>query len=77
MTSLLQVGLTTLPGPSPSPAPSLFSSKLGETAVSLSPEQEAHKQQVRQLTSSYLGNSWEFGAVIGSIIYDNEQLIKF
>ena len=44
VTSLLQVGMSTLPGPSP--ASSLFSSKLGVTAGSLSQEQEAHQQQV-------------------------------
>ena len=44
VTSVLQVGLSALP--SPSPAPSLFSSKLGETAGSESEEQIAHKQQV-------------------------------
>ena len=47
VTSLLQVGMSPLPGLGPSPASSLFSSKLGETAASLSQEETAHKQQVR------------------------------
>ena len=52
-TSLLQVGLTPLPG-SPSPSSSLFSSKVGQTAESLSQEQEAHQQQVKHNNSAVL-----------------------
>ena len=55
-TSLLQVGLTPLPGSpsSPSPSSSLFSSKVGQTAESLSQEQEAHQQQVKHNNSAVL-----------------------
>ena len=50
VTSLLQVGLSPLPGPSSSSSSSsssLFSSKVGQTAGSLSQEQAAHQQQVK------------------------------
>ena len=50
VTSLLQVGMSPLPGLGSSPTSSLFSSKLGETAGSLSQEETAHQQQVK-LTS--------------------------
>ena len=55
-TSLLQVGLTPLPSSpsSPSPSSSLFSSKVGQTAGSLSQEQEAHQQQVKH--NNWSGN---------------------
>ena len=56
VTSLLQVGLSPLPGPSP--ASSLFSSKVGQTAGSLSQDQAAataHQQQVN-LYPSCRGN---------------------
>ena len=47
VTSLLQVGLSPLPGPASSSSSSLFSSKVGQTAGSLSQEQAAHQQQVK------------------------------
>ena len=46
VTTVLQVGMAALPAPSP--ASSVFSSKLGETAETLSQEQMVHKQQVKQ-----------------------------